>query len=297
MIQPDGSDRFPVGSTQVGVMYAANDRPGSAASGLSHIAFVLDGNNRDVVFAPSQAAATDEMRGLRWLMVRPGEDPAQILPRGIHWVAAEAMDRAGNQVGGGDPKANVAFSVGEDRVSDWLVWDRFFTPQGTGAPDWLSRSWLPVADGQLRPVPGLKLGRGEWRRIRSGCYLDGHADAPRYFTAVTDTWPRMAYLAARVQTAHERAVTMNIGCDDFVQVWVNGVAVFTEDATKAGHGSFDPARYNTFPVTFTRGSNTLLVKLLDTGGGCGVHAWFTDATGNPVPLGRATDAAEVVLAN
>ena len=67
----------------------------------------------------------------------------------------------------------------------------------------------------------------------------------------------------------QRGVTMGVNSDDSIKVWLNGEVVHT-NAVNRGRGNANTFQ-DTFDVDLKRGSNLLLVKVSERGGGWGMY--------------------------
>lgn len=70
-------------------------------------------------------------------------------------------------------------------------------------------------------------------------------------------------------TKAQRDVTMGVNSDDSIKVWLNGEVVHT-NAVNRGRGNANTFQ-DTFDVDLIRGSNLLLVKVSERGGGWGMY--------------------------
>jgi hypothetical protein len=80
-------------------------------------------------------------------------------------------------------------------------------------------------------------------------------------TAVFDTWFVVAYAWAQVEMPEQANAVLGIGSDDCVKVWLNGKLVHEN---RAGRGVI--ADSDRVPVTFKKGKNQLVLKILNYGG-------------------------------
>jgi hypothetical protein len=83
-------------------------------------------------------------------------------------------------------------------------------------------------------------------------------------TGVFDTWFAVAYARAWVEMPEETTAVLGIGSDDCVKVWLNGQLVHEK---RGGRGVVPDNDH--VPVTFRKGSNQLVLKILNYGGSWG----------------------------
>ncbi|MGI9458113.1 MAG: PSD1 and planctomycete cytochrome C domain-containing protein [Aeoliella sp.] len=102
-------------------------------------------------------------------------------------------------------------------------------------------AWTPkpeFTDGKVHPLPG---GSGAW------------------------------YLHRRIYSPNDRELTVSLGSDDAVRVWVNGLLAHENNVARGVAPDQDQAQ-----LKLRAGQNDLLVKVIDFGGNCGFY--FRDAT-------------------
>jgi hypothetical protein len=80
-------------------------------------------------------------------------------------------------------------------------------------------------------------------------------------TAVFDTWFVVAYAWAQVEMPEQANAVLGIGSDDCVKVWLNGKLVHEH---RGGRGVI--ADSDRVAVTFKKGKNQLVLKILNYGG-------------------------------
>ncbi len=80
-------------------------------------------------------------------------------------------------------------------------------------------------------------------------------------TAVFDQWFVVAYAWAMVEMPEQTDAVLGIGSDDCVKVWLNGKLVYEH---RGGRGVI--ADSDRVPVTFNKGRNQLVLKILNYGG-------------------------------
>ena len=80
-------------------------------------------------------------------------------------------------------------------------------------------------------------------------------------TQVFDTWFVVAFAWAHIDMAEETHGVLGIGSDDSVKVWLNGKLVHENVVTRGVMPDSDRV-----PVTFKKGRNQLVLKILNYGG-------------------------------
>jgi hypothetical protein len=80
-------------------------------------------------------------------------------------------------------------------------------------------------------------------------------------TQVYDDWFVVAYAWAQVNMAEETHGVLGIGSDDSIKVWLNGELVHKKFVTRSAMADSDRV-----PVTFKKGKNQLVVKIVNYGG-------------------------------
>jgi len=104
--------------------------------------------------------------------------------------------------------------------------------------------------------PKVRIGENdfEWATLRSEY---GVVD----LTQVYDDWFVVAYAWAQINMAEETHGVLGIGSDDSVKIWLNGKLVHKNLVTRGVIADNDRV-----PVTFKKGKNQLVLKILNTGG-------------------------------
>jgi len=132
---------------------------------------------------------------------------------------------------------------------------------------WKGKSYFPDEEASnkffdtesLNPAqfePKIKIGETdyEWTTLYSEY---GVID----LTAAFDKWFVVAYARAWVEMPEETHAVLGIGSDDCIKVWLNGKLVHEK---RAGRGVVPDS--DRVPVTFKKGSNQLVLKILNYGG-------------------------------
>ncbi|MHC4331753.1 MAG: hypothetical protein ACYSWW_26925 [Planctomycetota bacterium] len=104
--------------------------------------------------------------------------------------------------------------------------------------------------------PKVRIGENdfEWATLRSEY---GVVD----LTQVYDDWFVVAYAWAQIDMPEETQGVLGIGSDDSVKVWLNGKLVHRNLVSRGVIADNDKV-----PVTFKKGKNQLVLKILNTGG-------------------------------
>ncbi len=84
----------------------------------------------------------------------------------------------------------------------------------------------------------------------------------------------IVYGHVRVFSPEERETVMLVGSDDGVRIWLNGELIHTNPAYRGAYPDQDLV-----PATLKKGWNTLLIKVLQGGGGWGYYVRFVDPEG------------------
>lgn len=97
-----------------------------------------------------------------------------------------------------------------------------------------------------------------------------------------------AYALTEINAASDHTAYLALGSDDAVKVWLNGKVVhnmFVERGLVADN--------DLVPLSLVKGSNQLLVKVMDGEGGWGFTARFLDKQGLTTMLGKAATAGNI----
>ncbi len=103
----------------------------------------------------------------------------------------------------------------------------------------------------------------QWRALTSEY-------APIDLTKAFDKWYSVAYLWAQVEMEEETTGVLGIGADDAVQVWLNGRLIHQNVIGRV------IAYHDCVDVTFKKGKNQLVLKVLNYGGPWGFSCQFLD---------------------
>ena len=107
---------------------------------------------------------------------------------------------------------------------------------------------------QLEPKVRIGENDFEWATLRSEY---GVVD----LTQVYDDWFVVAYAWAQINMTEETHGVLGIGSDDSVKIWLNGKLIHKNLVTRGVIADNDRV-----PVTFKKGKNQLVLKILNTGG-------------------------------
>jgi hypothetical protein len=86
-----------------------------------------------------------------------------------------------------------------------------------------------------------------------------------------------AYLKTKLTAPEEQDALLLLGSDDGVKAWLNGVVVHTNDVNRGDTPDQDIA-----PVRLKQGSNDLMLKITQGGGGWGAHARIVGTDARPI---------------
>ena len=153
-------------------------------------------------------------------------------------------------------------SAHEDFIVDWLV-SGPYAREGLKGEDLIDVAFGPeqpdATDTAWRAQPRTEDAERHW-------FIDITVSAPGANSA--------AYLRTNVFSPSEQDVRLEIGSDDGVKVWLNGVAIHTNSVLR-GCGRGDDA----VDCTLNEGWNELLVKVTNNHGGFGACARFRTLDG------------------
>ncbi len=152
---------------------------------------------------------------------------------------------------------------GESFLTRWRVAGPF-RQEGKSAVGLIEQPFAPETGGTV-----------DWQRLRVGSY----EDMPGYVSLLRlgGELPRVAYLTIDVQSPRAREVTLAVGSDDGVKIWLNGQVVHTAPALRSAVADQDKVNVRLQP-----GKNTLMLKVSDNGGAWGAYCRFLDADGRPI---------------
>ena len=126
-----------------------------------------------------------------------------------------------------------------------------------GTPAGFTRAYPPETEGNPSAMFNTVDGRSGWRYVESS--LSGLLDLRTHFTTTNNV---LCYARTTITAPRDMDVTLSLGSNDGAKVFVNGAEVF---ALSAGRKA-DP-HMNEIPVHLNAGENTVLVKVMNLGGG------------------------------
>jgi HEAT repeat protein len=147
-------------------------------------------------------------------------------------------------------------------VSQWIYSGPYTLPEGT---------WEMLFDTPLGPELAGKEPAWQPLPIMSG-------DQPWIFdlTQLDNRPQRCVFVVARIEVTGTHDARLNIGSDDAVKVWLNDELVHSNRVVR-GHTPFEDA----VDVTLRPGVNTVMMKIVQAGGGWQFSCKITDAEGDP----------------
>jgi hypothetical protein len=132
---------------------------------------------------------------------------------------------------------------------------------------WKSQSYFPDEEtsNKFFDTESLSLARFEPKVRIAGTDYEWTALYSQYgvidLTAAFDTWFVVAYAWAQIDMTEETRGILGIGSDDCVKVWLNGKLVHEKRGARGVVPDNDRV-----PVTFKKGKNQLVLKILNYGG-------------------------------
>lgn len=146
-------------------------------------------------------------------------------------------------------------------INQWLVCGPFRQPGVQGA--------LAIFDRPFGPEqPGAPV---EWRAVRGADMVPLSA----LFPGQTDC---VAYLKSRIVSPRDLEVLLLLGSDDGLKAWLNGQVVHANNTDRGWVADQDAAR-----VKLTSGTNELMLKVTQGGGGWAASVRFVGTDGGPLP--------------
>ncbi len=142
---------------------------------------------------------------------------------------------------------------------------------------WQQSRFFPTDKGAMAyqvafPPETIQMGEQEWTEHRE--YHDGEVH-------MLEGGVGAYYLKRELRSPGERTVTLSVGSDDAIKVWLNGEVVLDRDVQRAVAADQDRVQLKLKP-----GSNTLLYKVVNYGGAFGFYYRLLDNEpgGLSVPL-------------
>jgi uncharacterized protein len=144
------------------------------------------------------------------------------------------------------------FLEGDGLITNWNVAGPF-TKAGKDGKALFNNNFGPEVDAEL----------ALWSPLESDVIRGGIVDLEKLYGGDN----RVAYLAADIVADESRKVTLGLGSDDGIKVWLNGTLVHQNPAVRPVEKDSDQVS-----VRLEKGSNTLLLKVIDYGGHWGACA-------------------------
>ncbi len=146
-------------------------------------------------------------------------------------------------------------------INQWLVSGPYRQPGVQGAVALFDLPFGPEKPGE--PVA--------WRAVRGADLVPLSSLFPGQTDCVT-------YLKSRIVSPRKQEVLLLMGSDDGIQVWLNGQVVHAHNTDRGWVADQDAAR-----VPLAPGTNELMLKITQGGGGWAVSARFVGTDGRPLP--------------
>jgi len=180
------------------------------------------------------------------------------------------LERRGkDEAASGDDLAFLGISLVPSERSFVVEWN-LIGPFAAPDMDALTVAYPPEREVDFaKSYPGAFGRTASWKKIR------GRADG--YVNLLDFVEPReqvIAYAFGRVQAGEDIDTTLLLGSDDGVRVWLNGELVHTNAAYRASAADQDR-----IPVRLKKGTNTVLVKVLQGAGAWGFHLRLANVRG------------------
>ena len=132
---------------------------------------------------------------------------------------------------------------------------------------WLSRSYPPEKEQNLsQEHTGKDNKKLKWKI--ASAEKSGFVPLQRL---INPNERAVAYALAYVYSPDDREAALLIGSDDGIKIWLNNRLVHSNPAYRGAYPDQDKIK-----VDLNKGKNTLLLKILQGGGGWGFYARFVD---------------------
>jgi len=178
-----------------------------------------------------------------------------------------------------EPKAATADLKTDDEgfIREWLVLAPIALPEGTSGTDGIDKE-LVAGEKDLKPKEGDKIKVGDkeltWKTAKAA---DFDLDFIEFLGAQTDN--SAAYAVVYIQSDAERkGLSLFMGSDDQGKVYLNGKEVVKDTAARGLDKDQDKAEN----LTLNAGTNVLVFKVVNEGGGWQGCLRFKDSSGQPV---------------
>jgi HEAT repeat protein len=159
-------------------------------------------------------------------------------------------------------------------IQDWLVCGPFTKPGLVGAPAFFDVPFGPEKQGE----------KVQWKAMPRG-------DQPNLASLFPGVDNAAAYLKATIIAPENCNAALLLGSDDGIKVWLNGAVVFGNNTDRGDMPDQDMA-----PVELKKGTNELMLKITQGGGGWSAHARIVGSDGQPIPGLRVEPPAGVAEA-
>ncbi len=131
--------------------------------------------------------------------------------------------------------------------------------------------YLPEQELDLSAEYQGLTGKVRWRSLPAECVIDDFIAMDPAFTP--DDWITM-YAVTQFHAPQAQEAELRVGSDDAIKIWLNGELVHQNNVYRAAKPGDDVIR-----VQLRRGTNTLLIKLMEGILGCGFYVQFTTPDG------------------
>jgi hypothetical protein len=156
-------------------------------------------------------------------------------------------------------------------IQDWLVCGPYTKPGVNGA--------TAIFDVPFGPEkPGEKV---SWKPMPRG----DSANLAALFPGAENC---AGYLKAQIVAPRDCNAALLLGSDDGVKAWLNGALVFSTNCDRGDLPDQDMA-----PIALKQGTNDLMLKISQGGGGWSAHARIIGLDGQPIPALRVEPQAEL----
>lgn len=151
-------------------------------------------------------------------------------------------------------------------IVDWNLIGPFDAPDMS----YLQTAYPPEAEIDLhKTYSGKGNIRIQWQKIQAES-----SGFMRLENRIAPSERGIVYGAVSVFSPENKDVTMLVGSDDGVRIWLNGDLIHTNPAYRGAYPDQDRV-----PANLKKGWNTLLIKVLQGGGGWGYYVRFVDPEG------------------
>ncbi len=145
-------------------------------------------------------------------------------------------------------------------IQDWLICGPYTRAGANGAEDLFN-----VAFGPEKPNAKV-----QWKSVPRG----DHVNLAALFPAQDNC---AAYLKAQITAPEDCEGALLLGSDDGVKAWLNGAVVHSNNTNRGDLADQDMA-----PIQLKKGTNDLMLKITQGGGGWSAHARIVGPDGQPI---------------